>query len=84
MKKEFQERFKKAFPEHRLLAVQLNGFSHKAFCDKGPNTDIEVMEYSGYMANDPDLTSVFQGVGHSSYQNNAQEIVYIMPKERNL
>jgi len=91
MKQEFAKRFKKEFPKLRLLAVQLNGFSHKVICDDNKaSTKPLFLEFSGYLSpceiGDKDLhaklSRIFSGVGHTSYQGNAQEIVYVHPHER--
>jgi hypothetical protein len=91
MKREFAKRFKKEFPKLRLLAVQLNGFSHRVICDdKKASTKPLYLEYSGYLSSseisDKDLNDklsrIFLGVSHHAYQGNAQEIVYVQPHER--
>ena len=91
MKQEFAKRFKKEFPKLRLLAVQLNGFSHRVVCDdKKASTRPLYLEYSGYLSSceiddevlHAKLSRIFLGVGHTSYQGNAQEIVYVLPHER--
>ena len=87
----FKTRFKDLFPESRLLAIQLNGFSHKAYFDNGnKQSGIQSYEYSNYLSNCEikDLTTngkfkeLFSGFSHYSYQNNAVEIVYITPDKR--
>ena len=41
MKKEFRERWNRLFPDKRLLAVQLNGFTHTIFYDeKSPRAKV--------------------------------------------
>lgn len=81
LKHALEVRFKKHFPNKRLLAVQLNGFSHKAYYDSGTAASkIECYEYSHYTHNDND--NMFTGIGHYSYQNNATEILYLKPNER--
>ena len=91
MKQEFAKRFKKEFPKLRLLAVQLNGFSHRVVCDDNKaSTKPLFLEYSGYLSKSEvgdvetyaKLKRIFEGVGHTSYQGNAQEIVYVLPHER--
>lgn len=91
MKEEFAKRFKKEFPKLRLLAVQLNGFSHRVVCDdKKASTKPLYLEFSWHLSpceySDKELYTklnhIFSGVGHSSYQGNAQEIVYVLPHER--
>lgn len=93
MKDTFEKKFKKLYPKKRLLAIQLNGFSHSVIYDSGKrDTPIEQSEFSGYMTDHErayygedeqnKLATLFEGVGHTSYQNNAKEIVYIMPEDR--
>jgi hypothetical protein len=87
----FQQRFKELFPESRLLAIQLNGFTHTAYFDNGnKQSGIQSYAFSNYLSNCEikDLTTngkfkeLFSGFSHYSYQNNATEIVYILPNER--
>lgn len=86
MKKKLRQRFLKAYPKKRILAVQLNGFSHKVFYDSGlPFEPVKCDEWSGCMPEgqwSSGASLLFNGIGHSSYQNNAQEIVYVNPEER--
>lgn len=95
MKKEFEKLFYELFDGYRLLAIQLNGFSHSAIVDKGNSSSrIERWEYTNYMGNaekkaygtdmnrDEKLSILFSGFNHLSYQHNAKEIVYINPNER--
>ena len=95
MKKEFEKRFYELFDGYRLLAIQLNGFSHSAIVDKGDSISrIERWEYTNYMGYDEKLSNgddmnhdeklsiLFSGFGHLSYQHNAKEIVYLNPNER--
>ncbi len=84
-KEMFQERFAKIMPDQRLLAIQLNGFSHSVFYDGGAKgTKIHRGEYSAYTntAQDAQWKDLFSGYGHLSYQHNAQEIVWVMPEDR--
>jgi hypothetical protein len=91
----FQQRFNELFPESRLLAIQLNGFTHKIFFDNGnSNNEISRLTFSNYLGNlekmnmgisidiDNKLKTLFAGFSNLSYQNNATEIVYILPNER--
>lgn len=82
-KKLFQKRFKELYPKKRLLAIQLNGFSHRVFYDDGKkNNDIQIEEYSAYTGNNGLVKELFKGFGHTFYQNNAEEIIYVMPNKR--
>jgi hypothetical protein len=87
MKKEFKKRFKKIYPAGaRLLAVHLDGFSHSLFYDNGKRSDQVIREeFSGCMPEGrwtSRAIEFFKGVWHNSYQNNAQEIIYILPEKR--
>ena len=86
LKERLQQRFEELYPDKRLLAIQLNGFSHAAFFDNG-NTDdeIEIVRYSAYAPEQPVLQKgkkMFEHIPHYTYQGNAIEIIYIMPGER--
>lgn len=91
----FQARFNELFPEYRLLAIQLNGFTHKAFYDNGNSNDkIERFTFSNYLGNmekirmgipidiDNKLKKLFEGFPNFVYQNNATEIIYYLPDQR--
>jgi hypothetical protein len=90
-KQTFKTRFKELFPELRLLAIQLNGFSHKAYYDNGnKQSGIQSYEFSNYLSSveiddhstNNKFKSLFSGFSHYSFQNNAVEIVYITPEKR--
>lgn len=82
----FKNRFKKVYPGKRLLAIQLDGFSHRVIYDAGTKADaVQSAEYSGCMPEAPGpapACALFQGIGHAGYQNNAKEIIYILPEAR--
>jgi len=95
MKKEFKEKFDSLFSGYRLLAIQLNGFSHSAIVDKGDSSSrIERWEFTNYMSDwekvayntnmnhERKLKELFDGFSHSQYQNNAMELIYIYPSKR--
>ena len=92
-KKELLKRFTDNFKADglRLLAIQLNGFSHKVFYDRGSSSDVvEVAEWSAY-ANSTE-TSTFRNykiaaavvadIPHYCYQGAPLEIVYTKPTDR--
>lgn len=84
-KKLFMKRFKAIYPDKRLLAVQLNGFSHSVFYDEGKaESDIICESYSMYMPEKPNakLAVFFAGYQHHYYKHNAQELVFIKLEER--
>lgn len=86
LKKTLKQRFKELYPGKRLLAIQLNGFSHRVFFDsKTSASNIECQDYSGCMPEGHWPASailLFEGIGHAGYQNNAKELLYILPNER--
>lgn len=86
-------RFEKNYKDKglRLLAIQLNGFSHKVFFDRGSKRDpVEVAEWSGYASaselegyrNVDIAETMLSDIPHYTYQNNATEILYLKPNER--
>lgn len=87
MKKDFKERFEKIYgKELRLLAIQLDGFSHRVIYDEGTKqSKIHSEEYSHYA---PEIkfpsraAQLFENYGHLQFQNNAQEILYVSPERR--
>lgn len=90
MKNEMEKLFKELYEGKRILAIQLNGFSHKVFYDSGTtNSDVIIEEHSGYLSEyertgrfTPKVQKLFDGIGHLSYQNNPVEIVYVNPEDR--
>lgn len=91
MKDMFAKRFKAEFPKKRLLAVQLNGFSHRVVLDEGnAKSRPQYLEYSAYLSSseisdkklNTSLANIFEGVSHYAYQGNATEIIFVQPNER--
>lgn len=90
MKEKLLERFKELFTGKRLLAVQLDGFSHKIVYDDGSkDSAVKFIGYSSYSPeqktddfNTDEAIQFFRDVPHHEYQNNADEIVYVQPSER--
>jgi len=86
MKEKLLERFNRLYPNKRLLAVYLNGFTHRVIYDDGnANSDIEYEHYSGNMpeGNWTDRAkAMFIGIGHNQYQGNAEELLYVKVDER--
>ena len=76
------------YDDLRLLAVQLDGFTHRVIFDFGKNTKIHSLSYSVYITLYPSLeltdalSTFFEGYGHLCYKHNAREIVYISPERR--
>lgn len=83
LKRLFKDRFNNLFNK-RLLAVQLNGFTHKVFYNDHKNGDIKVLTYSAYTVIDPanneKLKALFDGFSHYCYKNNAVELIYVKPE----
>lgn len=84
-----ETRFTKLFPNKRLLAVQLNGFSHTVFYDDGNSKDNYEVGYKTVaseqrdpITNTPELYELFDGFPNYAYQRNAEEIIWVMPSER--
>jgi len=81
-----KERFERLYPGKRLLAIQLNGFNHSIFYDNGSSNDeIEIARYSNFAPEIKELTplgEMFEGYPNGNYQGNAEEIMYVNPKER--
>lgn len=94
LKSRFNETFK---GNERLLAIQLDGFSHHIVYDFGDKTSqIQRVEFSNYVSkqeflfNRPQISeelynklkTIFESIGHQTYQNNAKELIYVRPDER--
>lgn len=85
LKKRIQDYLSEKGKNRRVLAVQLNGFTHTIFFDtnkKGSKSapgSIHILTYSDFMNNDlaEDLKTVFAGYPNYAYQNSAIEFVYI-------
>jgi hypothetical protein len=86
MKQLLKDRFEKLYPNKRLLAIQLDGFSHTIYYDNGNAKDkIEIVRYSNYAPEIKDLIplgEMFAGYPNNSYQGNPKEIIYVKPNER--
>jgi hypothetical protein len=80
---ELKKKFAEKFPTFRLLAIQLNGFSHKVFYDLGSHySPVSVLEWSAYTDGKGALQELFDGFPHLSYQGNPIEYVYVRPEKR--
>lgn len=83
MKKELKARFKEMYPNKRLLAIQLNGFTHSLFFDDGyADSSVTCETFSHYMATDEKLKYLFKDIPHYCYKHEPQEIIYILPSDR--
>jgi hypothetical protein len=82
----FEIEFEKHYPKKRLLAVQLNGFTHSVFYDNGKaSDDIKIDRYSYYMPEGEwsiGAMKMFHNVPHHTFQFEPVEIVYVNKDER--
>jgi hypothetical protein len=92
LKELFKKRFEKLYKGNRLLAIQLDGFTHCVIFDDGKShSQVHKEAYSSFIGkeeaqmyglNNERTSELFKGVSNSTYQNNATEIVYVLPNER--
>jgi hypothetical protein len=90
MRNELEARFKELYPNYRILAVQLNGFSHKVFFDGGTASSKVEVEYHSPHLSAYERTGLYtdrakqflEAYPTYAYQGNAKEIVFINPEER--
>jgi hypothetical protein len=86
MKREISNNFKNIYKGKRLLAVQLNGFSHKVFFDGGSGSDpVQVEEYSAYTRMERQTKEVEQllsSYSHYNYKRAPKELIYVSPEKR--
>ena len=84
MKKEFKARFNQLFKNKRLLAIQLDGFTHRVIFNSGRGSRIYALSYSAYTEIDPEfndkLKELFSGYSHYAFKHNATELIYIKPE----
>lgn len=76
--------------EFRLLAVQLDGFTHRIILDAGVGTEIMTLTYSAYMKiyDYPEeleiaLKVFFSRLPHYEYKYNPTEVIFISATDRN-
>lgn len=86
-RRELKERFKELYKGKRLLALNLNGFTHSVWYDSGnKDSAIEQEVCSAYTGGMNGFTSkaqeLFKGYANYVYQNNAVYITYIEPEKR--
>ena len=92
-RRELKERFERLYKGKRLLAIQLDGFTHRVIFDNGSkDSKIEQETYSAYLGsydsydrtntNTDKVKCLFIGYPNYSYQNHAEELCYIAPNER--
>ncbi len=91
MKNELKKKFEQIYgAKKRLLAIQLNGFTHTVFYDSGTKQSrMEVERATSYMSEAEQGNSyqekaarLFEGIPHYEYQGNAVEFLYIHPDNR--
>ena len=86
IKKEIKKVFDEFYKGKRILAVDLNGFSHRVWYDNGTkDSEITIEEYSPYMTMPRDKIHTKKLLGSYDtyeYKGNPLGIVYVEPKER--
>ena len=85
MRELFMERFEKIFgTKKRLLAVQLNGWYHTVFYDKGTaSSEVSKERYGGYYdASTANAKLLFKGFLNMNYKQDPLELVFVFPNER--
>jgi len=82
----FESNFRTIFPDKRLLAVRLDGFSHSVWFDGGnAATPVEQEKFSGCMPEgnwSAKATVLLGQYPHYCYQGNPYGHVWIMPDDR--
>ena len=85
-KKYLKDRFKKLYPKKRLLAVQLDGFSHSVIFDSGNKQSAVIRDSFSHCMPEgrwsAAASAFFSDIGNSGYQNNAREVIFLLPNER--
>jgi hypothetical protein len=86
MKTKLKSRFKRLYPGKRLLAVQLDGFSHAVVFDSGSRTGAVERDLFSHCMPEGNWTAqasqFFADIGNAGYQNSPKEIIYILPENR--
>ena len=81
LKRLFKNRFTELYPDKRLLAIQLDGFTHRVFYNDHKNGVIKVLTYSTYTVFDPanneKLEALFDGFPHYIYKHNSIGLIYV-------
>lgn len=85
----FEQRFKEQFPNKRLLAIRLDGFSHTLFYDNpdqhsdGTEEDYELLRHTtAPEQNTQEANKFFADVPHYVYQNNPWYHIWVRYHER--
>ena len=90
MKTELQNRFAELYPEHRILAVQLNGFDHKVYFDAGSKDSSIKVEYHSPHLSTYERTGLYTDRAKEllevyptyAYHGKPEEIIFILPEDR--
>ena len=83
-----QKRFEELFPNKRLLAMKLDGFSHTVAYDYGyddPGYPVQVKTYTAYapeLKQDKRVATLFSGIPHGNFQGNPFVFHWVQPDER--
>jgi hypothetical protein len=85
-REEIKKRFDEFYKGKRILAVDLNGFSHRVWYDNGSkDSEITIEEYSPWMTMPREKIHTKKLLGSYStydYKGNPLGIVYLNPEER--
>lgn len=85
-KTQLKTRFKKLYPKKRLLAVQLDGFTHAVVYDDGTKESAVRRDSFSHCMPEGNWSAparaFFAGIGNAGYQNNAREVIFILPGAR--
>ena len=87
LKARLQARFKKVYPKGlRLLAVQLDGFTHSVIFDRGSRQSAVVRDSFSHCMPEGNWSKeskeFFKDIPNYIYQNDAQEYIFILPENR--
>lgn len=81
-----EQRFNLLFEDKRLLGIKLDGFSHTVAFDNGDkDQEWQVLSYSGYAPEqkyDKRVATLFNGIGHNSYQGDPFMHYWFTPEQR--
>lgn len=82
----FESKFSELYPGKRLLAVQLDGFSHRVIFDGGSSdSPVKSDSFSGCMPEggwSVQAKSLLSLYPHHTFQCNAYEYVWVLPEDR--
>ncbi len=85
-KTQLKKKFKEIYTgKERLLAIQLDGFSHAIVYDHGKNSEVKFDRFSHCMPEggwSSRASQFFKDISNSAYQNNAKEFIFVLPAKR--